>query len=307
MRVIMRALITGATGFIGRRLAARLERPAVLGRDPEKARAVLGAEIEAHRWEPEAGPPPPEAFRGIDVVFHLAGESVGEGRWNAEKKRRIRESRVAGTRNLVAAIGALPEAARPKALVSASAIGVYGERGDDLLDEGAAAGEDFLAEVCRAWEAEAARARDHGVRVVTPRIGLVLGREGGALPRMLLPFRLGLGGRLGSGRQWVSWIHVDDLVSLLVFAAARAEVAGPLNAVAPNPVTNREFTKALGTVLRRPTLFPVPRLMLRLAVGEFASVLLMSQRVIPREAEKAGFTWKYPSLRGALEEILLCR
>ncbi|SRR5579884_361612 len=294
----MRALVTGATGFIGRRLLSELERPVVLTRDPDRARSLLGADVQALHWEMEAGPPTPDCFRGVDVVFHLAGESIGEGRWTAEKKKRITSSRVHGTRHLVSGIEAAHP--RPAVLVSASAIGYYGDRGEEILDESAPPGGDFLAQVCQAWEAEAARARSLGVRVVAPRIGVVFGKGGGALARMLLPFKLGLGGRLGSGRQWISWIHLDDLAGLLLHAARKPEIDGPMNAVSPGAVTNRQFTRTLAAVLKRPAVFPVPAPLLRLALGEFASVLLASQRVTPRVALETGYRFRYPSLEDAL-------
>lgn len=296
----MRALVTGATGFIGRRLAASLERPVVLSRRPEVARKVLG-EVRAYAWQPEAGPPPAEALDGVEAVFNFAGESVAGGRWSAERKNRIRASRVVGTRNLVAGLEA--QKIRPRVLVSASAVGYYGSRGDEVLKEDAKPGEDFLAEVCAAWESEASRASQLGVRVVTPRIGLVLGKGGGALERMLLPFKLGLGGRLGNGRHWVPWIHLDDLVNLFLHAANN-EISGALNAVGPAPVTNREFTRTLASALHRPAIFPVPELALRLLFGELASVLLASQRVVPGVAEATDFRYRYASLADALREIV---
>ena len=296
----MKALVTGATGFIGRRLLPRLKWPAALTRDPERAGTAL-ANVEIHRWEPEAGPPPTDAFRGVDTVFHLAGESVAAGRWSAARKQRIRDSRVLGTRHLVAALAALKE--RPAVLVSASAIGYYGDRGDEALDEDALPGNDFLAGVCKDWEAEANRAAELGIRVVTPRIGIVLGKGGGALEKMLTPFRLGLGGRLGSGRQWMSWIHIDDLIALLLYAGPR-HISGPMNAVAPNPVTNREFTRELAGALHRPAIFPVPEFALKLAFGEMAGVLLASQRVVPAVAQRTGYRFQYPELADALREIV---
>jgi uncharacterized protein (TIGR01777 family) len=274
----------------------------VLTRDPDRAQSLLGAGVQAFPWEPEAGPPPPDCFRDIDVVFHLAGESVGEGRWTAEKKKRITSSRVRGTRHLVSGIEATHP--RPAVLVSASAIGYYGDRGEEVLDESAQPGGDFLAQVCQAWEAEAARARSLGLRVVVPRIGLVLGKDGGALARMLLPFKLGLGGRLGSGRQWVSWIHLDDLAGLLLHAARKPEINGPMNAVTPGAVTNREFTRVLAAVLKRPAIFSVPAPLLRLALGEFASVLLASQRITPRIALETGYQFRYPALEDALRSAV---
>lgn len=296
----MRALITGATGFIGRRLVERLPGCVVLSRDPEAARRALG-DVEAHRWAPEQGPPPKESLDGVEAVFHLAGETVA-GRWTAERKRRILASRVVGTRNLVAAIAAREQ--RPAVLVSGSAVGYYGPRGDEILDESAPAGSDFLAGVCRAWEAESARAREVGVRVVNPRIGIVLGRGGGALARMLGPFKLGLGGRLGDGKQWMPWVHLDDVVGLMLHAAATPIVDGPMNAVAPRLVTNGEFTRTLGAVLSRPSFLAAPAFVLRAALGEFAGALLGSQRVVPRVAEATGYRFAWPELEAALRDCL---
>ncbi len=292
----MRALVTGATGFIGRRLIEHLDEPVVLSRDPGRARAEL-PRIEAHFWDPAAGLPPSEAFAGAEAIFHLAGEPVGEGRWSEEKKRRIRDSRVVGTQNLVQAIGQLGQ--KPPALVAASAIGFYGSRGDEILDENSAPGNDFLAQVCRQWEAATAAAEKLGVRAVSARFGIVLG-QGGALAKMLLPFKLGLGGRLGSGRQWMSWIHVDDVVGILLHAAQHSDVRGPVNTVSPAPVTNSDFTQALARVLHRPAIFPVPALALRLAVGGFSEVLLGSQRVVPRVAEQKRYVFQYADLERAL-------
>ncbi len=299
----MLALVTGGTGFIGRALVARLEAPRVLSRDAARARASLGAGVEAFAWDPEAGPPPAAALDGVEAVFHLAGDSVGEGRWTAAKKARIRDSREKGTRNLVAALAALPK--RPRVLVSASAVGWYGDRGEEVLDEAAPAATDFLGEVCAAWEAEARKAEALGVRVVRLRLGVVLGEGGGALGRMLLPFRLGVGGRLGSGRQWMPWVHRDDVVGLALHAAATASLSGAVNAVSPNPVTNAEFTRTLGRVLRRPAFLPAPAFALRLALGEFAEVLLASTRAVPRTAEQSGYRFRHPDLEQALRSILL--
>ncbi len=295
----MRALVTGATGFVGRRLLGSLANPVVLSRDPARARRALGEGVEAYGWEPEAGPPPTEAFRGVEAVFHLAGESVAEGRWTAAKKERIRNSRVRGTHNLVAALQSLRE--RPRVLVSASAVGYYGDRGDQILEESAGPGSDFLAGVCREWEGAAQGASSFGVRVVTARFGLILGEQGGALAKMLTPFRLGLGGRLGSGRQWMPWIHIDDVVGIVLHAAGNNEISGAVNTMAPEPVTNRVFTQTLAAVLRRPAIFPAPAPALRLALGEMASALLLvSQRAVPRVAEKTGYRFRYPALEEAL-------
>jgi uncharacterized protein (TIGR01777 family) len=228
---------------------------------------------------------------------------VAEGRWTEQKKARIRDSRIIGTRNLVAGLRGL--ATKPKTLVSASAVGYYGSRNDQELDEQAPPGSDFLAEVCAGWEREAAAACELGIRVVSIRIGIVLGVGGGALAKMLTPFKLGLGSPLGSGRQYMPWIHIDDLIELVLFAARNPSVSGPMNGVAPRPVTNHEFTKTLGRVLGRPTFMPaVPPLALKVLVGEFGTVLLDSQRAIPRAALQAGFVFRFPELEPALRELL---
>lgn len=293
-------LVTGATGFVGKRLCALLPPPNVLTRSPETVPRQL-SQAACFRWTPDAEPPPPESLEGCDAVFHLAGEPVAEGRWTIAKKDRIRDSRVKGTRNLVRALGAMREP--PAVLVSSSAVGIYGTRGDEILTEGSAASEGFLAEVCLEWEAEANKAAEFGTRVVTVRTGLVLGPEGGALARMLPLFKLGLGGRLGSGRQWMPWIHVADLARLFVFAAKMDGLSGSVNGSAPEPARNADFTRALGRATRRPTVFPAPAFMLRTALGEFAQVLLASQRVVPKAALAAGFRFEYETIDGALSGL----
>lgn len=298
----MRALITGATGFVGRQLLKEISEPVVLSRDPLSARKRLPRTVEVHAWDPVAGPPPARAFEGIAAVFHLAGEPVAEGRWSPEKKRRIRESRVLGTMRLVSAMEGLKE--RPKVLVSASAVGYYGSRGDEILDESSRPGRDFLSEVCYSWEEMASKARGLGIRVVNIRTGVVLGRDGGALPRMLMPFKIGIGGRLGGGRQWMPWIHVADVVGLFRHAAMHVALNGPMNACAPVSVTNREFTRTLAKALHRPAILPMPALALQLVLGEFSHVLLSSQRVVPRVAKETGYEFQYPELAGALAQIL---
>lgn len=299
----MKALVTGATGFVGRRLVRLLAEPVVVSRNPDRARATLGPDVgPIHRWDPMRGPPPAEAFAGVDVVFHLAGESVAEGRWTAAQKSRIRESRVVGTRHLVQGIG--QAATRPRALVSASAVGYYGSRGDTELTESSPPASDFLAEVCVEWEREALAAESLGLRVVTARTGIVLGAGGGALAKMLTPFKLGVGGPLGNGRQWMPWVHVADLVGLYLHAANKDSIRGPMNAVAPEPVRNAEFTRALASQLHRPAFMPAPYLGLRLLFGEFAEVLFASQRVIPRVAIDSGYAFEYPRIAAALAEIL---
>lgn len=298
----MKALVTGGTGFVGRQLLELLDRPTVLSRDVSRGQRAVGQSAgRVVGWDPQAGPPPTEAFEGVDVIFHLAGESVAEGRWTSAQKARIRESRVVGTRNLVAGIARAEP--RPRVLVSASAVGYYGDRGEEELTEASAPGNDFLAEVCVEWERAARVAEQHGVRVVLARTGIVLG-QGGALAKMLTPFRLGAGGPLGNGRQWMPWIHVADLARLYLHAADTTSIQGPMNAVGPHPVRNFEFTKALGRALHRPAFMPAPYLGLRLVFGEFAKVLFASQRVIPRVALDTGFHFEYPQIAAALAEIL---
>lgn len=309
----MRALVTGATGFVGRRLLAQLDHPIVLSRNPQRAREeLMDYPVTVYGWNPTEEPAPAEAFEGVDVVFHLAGESIADGRWTAAKKQRLRDSRVLGTRNLVAVLRDLKtkhaaEPVRlPQVLVSASAIGYYGDRGDQELRESAAPGEGFLPELCVAWEREAREAESAGVRVVSPRIGLVLDPAGGALGKMLPLFRAGLASPLGNGRQHMSWIHIDDLVRLLLFAAEQSSVTGPVNATAPHPVTNRDFTRILAKALHRPTLLPpVPKFALRLSMGEFANALFQSQRVVPSAAEQYGFQFQHPELKEALKHLLV--
>ena len=297
----MNIAISGASGFIGRQLLKSLAKAGhslhVLSRH---AGTNLPAGVRISTWDPLKGPPPAESLREADAIVHLAGEPVAQ-RWTAQAKRRIRESRVAGTRNLVEALATLTR--RPEALICASAIGYYGSRGDEILTESSAPGSGFLPELCVAWETEAQAAEALGIRVVRVRTGLVLDARGGALPRMLPPFRMGVGGRLGSGRQWMSWIHLEDLTALLLFAVEN-RFQGPLNAVAPHPVTNADFTRELARALRRPALFPVPEFALRLLFGEMADVLLDSQRVAPAAAEAAGFRFRFPQLPPALAALL---
>jgi uncharacterized protein (TIGR01777 family) len=296
----MRALVTGATGFVGHRLLAHLQNPVVLSRDGAKAERELAQfGVKAFSWNPTKEPAPAEAFAGIDAVYHLAGEPVASGWWTSAKKVRMRESRIAGTRNLVATLAALP--VKPKVLVSASAVGYYGDRGDEVLTESSSPAGDYLAELCQGWEREARGAEAHGIRVAMVRIGIVLGEKGGALAKMLTPFYLGAGAPLGNGRQYMPWIHIEDLVRMMLFAAEHEEVRGPLNGAAPNPATNREFTKALGRALHRPTFMPpIPGFMLRLMFGEFGN---QSQRAIPKGAEQAGFKFDYAELEPALQNI----
>lgn len=299
-----RALVTGATGLVGRALLRALAGNviATTRRPPKKAGHLDGAS-DLVTWD-TVSTLPSNALAGVDAVFHLAGEPVAEGRWTAAKRERIRASRIDSTRALVHSIEKVDASARPRVFVCASAVGIYGSRGDEMLDEDATPAEGFLADVCREWEAEAARAESLGVRVVSLRIGIVLAKEGGALAKMLTPFELGLGAALGSGAQWMPWIHVDDVVGLLRFAAATGTLRGPVNAVAPAGVTNAEFTRALGRAVHRPTLLRAPRFALELALGELASVVLASQRVVPKRALDAGFEFAHPTLDEALAATL---
>jgi len=303
----VKIVITGATGFIGRRLIRRVldegqgHQVVAFSRDAARARTRLPPEVQVLQWEPVVGPPPAGALDGAQAVFHLAGESVGQ-RWTDTVKARMRESRILSTRNLVAGIGGARE--RPQVLVSGSAVGFYGSRGDEILEEGSSMGTGFLAELCRDWESEAARAKDAGVRVVESRTGIVLGPRGGALTRMLPPFKMFVGGPLGDGRQWMSWIHIDDLVGAFLHAVKTAGLEGPVNATAPTPVTNADFSRILGRVLYRPSALPMPGVVLRGILGEFAEVLLEGQRVLPRKLEAGGFRFRFPDLETALRDIL---
>jgi uncharacterized protein len=300
----MKILITGATGLIGRSVCLSLinegHQVVVLSRRPLTATDLAG--VSAFRWEAVAESPPAEAWEGVEAVIHLAGEPVAGARWSEEQKRRVRDSRAKGSRNLVAGMRATPRP--PKVLVSASAVGFYGDRGNEILNESSAPGSGFLSEVCLDWETETARARELGVRVAFVRTGVTLSLSGGALEKMLLPFKLGLGGRLGDGRQWFPWIHIEDIVGIFLHALMSPAVDGPINGVAPGIVTNEEFTRELAAALNRPVFFPVPELALRVLMGEMAEVVTASQRVVPQVALDTGYRYKYPNLRPALDALL---
>ncbi len=301
----MKIIVTGATGLIGSKLIRTL-----ISEGHSVTRLVRGGSqtfrapgTSAVEWNPDAGRIDGKELEGHDAAVHLAGESVAEGRWTPEKKARIRESRVKGTRLLAETLAGL--SARPQVLVAASAVGFYGDRGDEVLREESASGTDFLSEVCREWEKAALPASQAGIRVVNLRIGVVLSPDGGALAKMLPPFRLGAGGRIGSGDQYMSWITIDDMVGVILHALKNDSVRGPVNAVAPRPVTNAEFTKTLGRVLGRPTLFPVPAFAARLAFGEMADALLLSSaRVEPSRLIATDYKFAYPELEGALRHVL---
>jgi uncharacterized protein len=296
----MNILVTGASGLIGSALV-----PFLANAGHEVIRLVRSQPRPSERaiqWDPAAGSIEASALEGVEAVVHLAGENIAE-RWTAEKKVKIRESRVNGTRVLCEALARM--ATPPKVLVSASAIGYYGDRDEEILTEDSAAGRGFLAEVCRAWEAATAPAQQKGVRVVPLRFGVVLSSIGGALAKMLPPFRLGMGGRLGSGRQYMSWIALDDAVGAIHHAIMTESLRGPANAVAPQTVTNQEFTKALGKVLGRPTIFPMPAFAARLIFGEMADELLLaSAHVQPAKLLASGYAFRYSDLEAALRHLL---
>lgn len=296
----MKITISGASGLIGRRLLKTLSSSHTLQVLSRHAGTNMPGGIKVFPWDPAKGEPPLQSLYDVDAVIHLAGEPVAQ-RWSDDVKRRIRDSRVLGTQNLVQAISKLPQ--KPAVLLCSSAIGYYGSRGDDMLSESATAGSGFLADVCVEWEKEAMAAEKLGLRVVRMRTGIALDPRGGALQRMLPPFKMGLGGKLGDGKQWMSWIHIDDLVGLYRFALDNA-VQGAVNGVAPYPVTNGDFTKALAAALHRPALFPAPPFALKLMFGEMAEVLLASQRVQPKQAESMGYRFRFPQLEPALADLL---
>jgi uncharacterized protein (TIGR01777 family) len=288
----MRVAVTGATGTIGSALVRGL--------------TLRGDEVTAlsrsTNWpDPKAGPPPLDALRGRDGVVHLLGEQIAQ-RWSDEAKREIRDSRIRSTRNLVDAIGELPEAERPRVLISQSGAGWYGHRGDERLDESAPAGDDFLARLSADWEAEARRAEELGVRVVVNRTGMVLSPSGGALEKMLPFFRAGVGGPVAGGRQYVPWVHLDDVVGAILFELDSEAAAGPVNVTAPEPATNRELSKALGRVLRRPAFASVPALAVRLLYGEMADIVTTGQRAVPARLTELGYSFRRPELVDALRD-----
>lgn len=296
----MNVLITGASGLVGTVLVPSLSEQ---GHVCQTLCRQSGA-TKPLTWDPAAQRLNLGEQPRIDAVIHLAGESIASGRWNAQKKARIRESRAQGTRLLAETLANLES--KPEVLVSASAIGFYGNRGDETLDESSAPGQGFLAEVCQDWENATQPAEQAGIRVVHARLGVVLSKAGGALASMMTPFRLGLGGRIGSGRQHMSWIALDDVVTILQFLISDATLSGPVNLVTPSPVTNSQFTKALGRVLCRPTLLPMPAPVARMLMGEMAEELLLaSTRVSPRKLTEAGYEFQFSELAAALDAILL--
>ncbi len=303
----MRVLVTGATGTIGLALADALrergDQVVALSRDPERGQRVLGHGADVHPWpQPTVEPPPAEALAGVDAVVHLLGEPVAQ-RWTESAKQAIRDSRVLSTRHLVTALAQLPDSERPAVLVSQSATGYFGARGDAPLDEQATAGHDFLANVVVAWEHEA-NAAPASMRVSCTRTGVVLSPRGGALAKMLPFFRLAVGGPVAGGQQYVPWIHLDDVVGALLRCVDAGEASGPVNVTAPNPVTNGEFSRALGRALGRPAVLPVPGVAVKLLYGEMAEIVTTGQRAVPARLRQLGYEFRHPEVEEALRDVL---
>lgn len=301
----MKILITGATGFIAKTLLPLLSEQGhalvVLTRNLDAAGVRLPVACHPMQWNPDTGPPPAAAFKDVQAVIHLAGEGVAAGRWTRKRKQEIRRSRILSTRHLVDAMQS--QERKPEVFISASAIGIYGDRGEESLSETSDTGDGFLTELCRDWEKEIFRAETNGVRCVAMRIGIVLGADGGAMKMMLPPFRLGLGGPLGNGKQWMSWIHVRDLARLFLHAVENPSLRGPVNAVAPHPVRNKEFTATLGERLGRPAFLPAPAAAIQLLLGEMSEILLSGQKVSSDKAASSGFKFLYPKLNAALKLV----
>ena len=301
----MRILVTGATGLIGTKLVAELthrgHKVAVTSRNPDRAKGKFEKSVEIFGWKPLVGVLPGEAMDGVDAVVNLMGEPIDQ-RWTKRAKREIYESRVTGTRKLVEAIG--EHESKPSILVNASAVGYYGPRSDEEIAEDAEPGDDFLSDLTSRWEQEALRAGDLSVRVVAVRTGIVLSPDGGALARMITPFKFGLGGPIASGRHYMSWIHIDDLISLFVEALEDDRYVGPVNATAPNPVTNREFSKKLGRALGRPALLRMPTLLLRIIYGEMSQIITTGARAVPKFASMLGLNFSWPDLGQALSDLV---
>ncbi len=300
-----RVTVTGATGLLGTRLVRALrergDEVTVLSRDPDRAREALGEGVEAHAWDPSAGPAPAEALAGRDAIVHLAGENVAQ-RWSEDAKRRIRDSREQGTRRLVEGLRAADP--RPAALVSSSAVGYYGPHGDEPLPEDTPPGDDFLARVCVTWEREAQAAEELGMRVVRVRTGVVLDNGGGALGKMLPFFKAGVGGPVAGGRQLMPWVHADDVVGIYLLAVDDAAWSGPVNATAPEPVSNKTFSKALGRALRRPAVAPVPAFAIQVLYGDMSEIVTKGQNAVPRRTLELGYRHTQPDLDEALRSAL---
>ena len=298
----MSTLITGATGLVGTRLAKQIDSVVATSRNAESAKAKLGDSVHVVQWKSVDQPLDLSGVPKVSSVVNLMGDSIAKGRWSDAKKKSIRESRVQGTEQLVDAVLKLDPL--PEVFVSASAVGYYGSRGDEELTESSSKGTGFLADVCDEWEQATSRLKEAGVRTVIVRIGIVLAREGGALAEMLTPFKLGVGGPLGNGSQYFPWVHIDDLVGIILHSINTSNVSGVLNAAAPGIVTNKQWTAALAKKLHRPALLPVPKFALRLAIGEFADSLFFSQNVKPDAALAAGYQFKFSDLESALANLI---
>jgi uncharacterized protein (TIGR01777 family) len=302
----MKYLLTGATGFVGKVLVSKLlaggDEVSILSRNPAAVVLSFQGKCKGFMWSDMNSVPPAEAFENVDVVINLMGEGVAEKRWTEDQKKKIYDSRINGTKKLIEQIAMLKQ--KPKTFISASAIGIYGTRNAEELTEESSLGADFLATVCKDWETETFKAQNLGLRTAVIRIGVVLGKNGGALSKMLPIFKLGAGGPLGSGKQVMSWIHIEDLASMFIFVAKNNQLKGIFNGTSPSPKNNKEFSKILGSVLKRPAFAPAPGFMMKLAFGEMSVILLEGQKVLPKNMEKAGFEFKFPSLENAFKNIL---
>ncbi len=300
----MKVLVTGATGFVGRVIVRQLidagDEVVILTRNVARAALNLGSKCQYIQWPDTTVMPPLEAFHGVEGVVNLMGENLASKKWDEAQKKKIHDSRTVGTAVLIEAISKLDK--KPKVLVSASAVGIYGHRNSEDLNESSKLGDDFLATVCKDWEAEANKAKDLGLRVVTIRTGVVIGRNGGALQKMLPIFKLGLGGPIGSGNQYMSWIHVEDVAAMFIEALKNSHIQGPSNATAPYPATNAEFSKLLGKTLKRPACLKAPTFAVKLIAGEMSEMLLEGQKVLPVKFKEQKFRFRYPTLEMALKE-----
>ena len=301
----MKVLITGGTGFIGKALIKKLNEKGhelvVLTRNPDAAGFHIPVHCDIQAWNQESGILSSDKINGVDAIINLSGENIADGRWTDSRKQKIIKSRVQSVQCLTNAIKAMTQ--KPRVFISASAIGFYGERGDESLEETNTKGHGFLSDVCQQWEKEIFKVSELGVKTVALRIGMVLGHDGGALQKMLPPFKLGLGGKLGNGNQWMSWIHIQDLISMIIHAIEKPSLEGTYNAVSPNPIQNHEFTKTLASILNRPAITPVPKFILKFALGELSELLLGSQKVSAKKSLETGFSYEYPCLKDALKEV----
>ncbi|MAR70494.1 MAG: TIGR01777 family protein [Nitrospina sp.] len=301
----MKILVTGATGFIGKELVKKLDEKGhdivVLTRNKETARFHIPIYCEVHEWDPEKKPLPTNSLKDIDAVINLAGENIASSFWTENQKNKLMSSRIMSARRIVQSMGAMNE--KPKVFLSASAIGFYGDRGDEELNETSSEGAGFLSQICQSWENEITKSNELGIRTVICRLGMVLGHDGGALEKIIPAFKLGVGGKLGDGSQWMSWIHINDFVDMMIYSLETPSVNGIINAVSPNPVKNVEFTKTLGRILKRPTILPVPSILLKMGLRDLSDLLLYSQKVSAEKICKNGFEFKYPKLEEAFKEV----